>query len=381
MAENNVNRNHRLKRTLIGLGLFLAAAQPVAAIEYGGFGGRPAYPRPDNPRTESIFVHTLEPGTSKKDGVMVVNNTDQKKSFLVYAADGLVTGNGDFSCRQYSEEKKDVGTWVKMDQSEVTLDAKTQVIINFSINVPKDAGVGEHDGCILIQEKKDPAPGQTGIVLTMRTGLRMALEIPGNVVRQVELTGFTVSKDKGNIILSPAVKNSSNVSIDTEVKVKTKDIFGRVLGDVGGEYPIMRERGMSWNFELKKPFFGGVLFSQTTVRYDDDPKAAVGVSSGKELKRIESKTITHFSFPTWQGLAIELAALAFIGYLGFLWWVARKRKQWISNTWVDYEVQTGEDINGLAERHKVDWKLLAKTNKLKPPYAIRVGEKLKVPQN
>ena len=37
------------------------------AIEYGGFGGRPAYPRADNPRTESIFIHTLEPGAIQKE--------------------------------------------------------------------------------------------------------------------------------------------------------------------------------------------------------------------------------------------------------------------------------------------------------------------------
>lgn len=37
------------------------------AIEYGGFGGRPAYPRADNPRTESIFIHTLEPGAVQKE--------------------------------------------------------------------------------------------------------------------------------------------------------------------------------------------------------------------------------------------------------------------------------------------------------------------------
>jgi hypothetical protein len=39
----------------------------VSAIEYGGFGGRPAYPREDNARTESIFIHTLEPGITQKE--------------------------------------------------------------------------------------------------------------------------------------------------------------------------------------------------------------------------------------------------------------------------------------------------------------------------
>jgi len=40
---------------------------PTHAIEYGGFGGRPAFPRADNARTESIFIHTLEPGAVQKE--------------------------------------------------------------------------------------------------------------------------------------------------------------------------------------------------------------------------------------------------------------------------------------------------------------------------
>jgi hypothetical protein len=45
----------------------LGVSFSVSAIEYGGFGGRPAYPREDNARTESIFIHTLEPGITQKE--------------------------------------------------------------------------------------------------------------------------------------------------------------------------------------------------------------------------------------------------------------------------------------------------------------------------
>lgn len=61
--------------------------QSSFAIEYGGFGGRPAYPRADNPRTESIFVHTLEPGAVQKEGITVINNSSESKTVLIYAAD------------------------------------------------------------------------------------------------------------------------------------------------------------------------------------------------------------------------------------------------------------------------------------------------------
>lgn len=50
-----------VRRVLISILCISSFSLSVEAIEYGGFGGRPAYPRADNPRTESIFIHTLEP--------------------------------------------------------------------------------------------------------------------------------------------------------------------------------------------------------------------------------------------------------------------------------------------------------------------------------
>ena len=39
----------------------------------------------------------------------------------------------------------------------------------------------------------------------------------------------------------------------------------------------------------------------------------------------------------------------------------------------------GDDINALAERVHVSWKLIVKANKLKAPYALKSGEKIKLP--
>ena len=51
----------------------------------------------------------------------------------------------------------------------------------------------------------------------------------------------------------------------------------------------------------------------------------------------------------------------------------------IKATWKPYAVKTGEDINALAHRHGVSWKLLAQVNNLKPPYALKTGDSIKVP--
>ena len=115
------------------------------------------------------------------------------------------------------------------------------------------------------------------------------------------------------------------------------------------------------------------------MEYDANPKAEVGVKSGKTLTRLEWPSVWFWSFPTPVALAIEVIVLLVLAFGGFLFWLSQKRKRWIKENWVFYEIKSGEDIKSLAERFDVSWKLLARVNKLKPPYALKTGQKIKVP--
>ncbi len=362
---------------LMGIAVF---ANSALATEYGGMGGRPAYPRSDNPRTESIFIHTLEPGAVQEEGILLVNNTAEQKTLSVYGVDSVVSSGGAFACRQMAEPKEGVGSWIELAKSEVTLDSGTSEIVPFTIVVPQNAGVGEHNGCIVIQEKKEKIEGQTGITLSFRTGLRVAITIPGELERKLEVVGFTVTKrDDGSFLLHPLVKNLGNVSIDADVIVTTRYFFGPTLFRHGGEYPILRGETSEWNFELKKPFWGGWYRSSFAVEYGEDLETEIGKETGIQKIQLEGPSVWFFSTPKPAALAIEVIVLLLLGFSGFLFWLSKKRKKWIKENWVEYEVKSGEDVNSLAKRFDVSWKLLAEVNKLKPPYALRAGQKIKTP--
>lgn len=364
-----------------GVAIFIAAlsASQAFAVEYGGFGGRPAYPRADNPRTESIFVHTLEPGTVQDEGVLLVNNSTEPKTMLVYGVDSTPSTGGAFACAQASVESKDVGAWILLEKSEVTLEPGTNEVVPFTISVPLNASVGEHNGCIVMQEKKEKPEAGSGASLSFRTGLRVAISIPGELKRNLEIVDFTVTLSKDGFLLHPLVKNTGNVSVDANVAVVTRYFFGLELFRHGGQYPILRGETSDWNFELKKPFWGGFYRSSFVVEYDANPEASVGVTSGKSMTRLADRSIWFFSFPTIPGLIIEILVLLALVSIVFLLWLSAKRKRWVAAKWVLYDVQQGEDIMALASRFGVSWKLLVKVNRLKPPYALSVGSKIKVP--
>ncbi len=84
-------------------------------------------------------------------------------------------------------------------------------------------------------------------------------------------------------------------------------------------------------------------------------------------------------FPTLLGFITQLILLGLVGALIFLYIVARRREQWIINHWVKKTLTASTDITSLAEEYNVSWKLLAKVNRLKPPYTLKKGDALKVP--
>lgn len=349
------------------------------AIEYGWFGGRPAYPRADNPRTESIFIHTLEPGMTQKEWITVINNSSETKTVLVYAADSTPSTWGAFACKQFAEEQKDVGSWIKLEKTEIKLNAGTTQLIPFTITVPANASVGEHNGCILIQEKKAKKDDQPGVNLSIRTGLRVAITVPGDIERKLDIMGFDYKRQNGTIVLHPQVKNTGNVSIDANVSVVTRYFFGVKYAEQGGQYPVLRWEVSDWNFDLKKPFWGWLYRSSFSVSYDPDPQAQVGNNTDGELVILDGPAVWFLTLPTLLWFIVELIMVGFFGVLIFLYIVARRREQWVINHWGKTTLKSATDITTLAEQYDVSWKLLAKVNRLKPPYTLKKGDTIKVP--
>lgn len=486
---------------------------PVAAIGYGTMGGRPAYPRLDNTRTQDIFVHVLEPGAQQDEGILVINNTETEKTLMIYATDSIRSTEGGFACEQLSDTRDLVGAWITLgtpqeavsiptnveedgdrdgltdiqedeygtnpnkqdtdgdgffdgtevyfgynplgqgiladgpieqsvseveedadeaeeeidltlidtdddgltDQQEinagtnlakadtdgdgvadaieltegsdplspvvVSLASNSNLLLPFSIVLPDTVGVGEHDGCIAIQEKKPEVQSDSGINIATRVGLRVAITVPGDINRALEIVGLQIiDRVQGGKILHPIIKNIGNVSIDAEVTLLTKDIFGRVIKQHGGEYSIFRDNTSEWNFELAAPFWGGYYKTELTVEYDANPEAGTGIDSGKEKTILSSIPVSFWLPPGTVAYIVYASVLFIIVVLFTVILFYSQRRRWIKKSWNTYQIQTGDDIRGLAKRFDISWRLLADANKIKPPYVLKVGMTIKVPQ-
>ncbi len=372
-------RKYLIALLLTTIYLFGLAA-PAMAVEYGGVGGVPANPDPANPRTSSIFVYKLGASEVKEDGLKVANNSSQTKTLEIYATDSEISSGGSFACKQKVDARQQVGSWITFAKSEVTLEPNTNEVVPFTVNMPAQIEPGEHDGCIVIQEKDGVAKASgNGVVLGVRSALRVVITAPGDIKKDLLITDLKIVPNSKKHVITLSMKNNGNVSLDTDVKVEVRNMFGKVTYHNGGVYPILAEkRTFELNFEMQHTFWGGLYKAQATAEYNSDPKTELGQQSNTRTKRT-SPTKYIVIMPKLGALVIYLFMLALLG-AGI--WLKRKkktRKQHIGDTWKEYTVKKQDTLHHLADKHDAPWKTIVKVNKLKPPYKLETGSTIKLP--
>ncbi|MBI3573369.1 MAG: LysM peptidoglycan-binding domain-containing protein [Candidatus Kerfeldbacteria bacterium] len=393
----------------------LVVAWPVQAAEYGGIGGRPVNSDPGIANSSSWFIYQLKPGESKQDAAEIQNNSAAAVDVLVYAADSIPSSDGGFALKQKVDTMTGVGSWVRfypdpppvpdsapdktvaglcspsadLKQLKLTLDQQAKLadwcpgttlvelhlaslqrqLIPFVITIPDHVDVGEHSGGIVIQKKNPEAePGsQSAVILTTRVGVRIYETVPGEIIRRLALTRFTVTKNPKlpEYTASVGIRNTGNVSIEnistitvTDAWHKHNTAYTRTMQALPGQELVI-------NSAWPQPLFGHYRF-QATVTYDD---------SGQ--KTLTTPAVELWIIP-WRDLGFGVGALVIV-IVGLVAWRLIYRRRSSGRGWVAYTVRPGEDLTTMAGWTGVSWQRLARVNTIRPPYVIKAGRKLRIP--
>lgn len=359
------------------LAMQLLLVSPASAIESASIGALPANPREDVPRSKSIFVYELKAGAGQKDGVKVINNSSSEKNILVYAVDSQRSSDGAFACAQKADEQTGIGKWTVLEKTRVTLAPNSSEVVPFTITLPNDADVGEHNGCIAVQEDVPPSSEQSnGIVLSYRSALRLAVLVPGMITSKLDFNNvlFEVVADK--VKISPIAKNTGNVSVDASIAARLLNVFGQEVAKAEGTFVVLANQESRFNFELDRPFWGGwyqqiVSASYVPLRFTDAAPA--------EAKKAEAASRWVYVSPRPAALLIEtLAVLVVLGGIGYAIWQRRQRVLFTKYSEV-YIVESGDTLQGLATEAGVSWRQLARLNNIKPPYTLTPDQEIKIP--
>ena len=365
---------------VLGASLFLVLPA-FAQSSSGGIGGRTTNIDPENPRTQSIFIYTMKHDEQTRDAILVANHTDEEKTILLSSVDGVATNTGAYTCKQESEPVIGMGGWLKLDKDEVTLPAGGEEKVGFTVTVPANADVGEHNGCIAMQVDQAPAEATGGVRLHMRQAVRTVLTIPGDLKRDLTISQFEVKNDKTKFPeYMMSVKNTGNVSADVDMRVRVKNSFGNEVFVTGGEYPVIPNETLTQNFNSGfRPMFGGWLTAEPSIRYDKRLGIFGTQDQSAEFETKQGEVVKFFLWPTMLGWTIIATAL--IGVILLVSWVivSRNKDRELRKNLAKYTVKAGDTIESLARAKGRSWQDVAKINNLKAPYALSEGQEIILP--
>ena len=379
---STVSRLHKLPLSAAILCALLVALlmAPLAVSAGGTVGGSPAYPREDNPRTPSIFIHELEPCEQATDGVEVSNTTDDTATVGLFAVDGRVASGGSFACAQNEEDRDRAGAWLELEQDEITLEPNQTEVVDFTITVPEDATPGENNACIAIQQiDDDPDITSGGIALRTRSAIRVALTVPGDLEKELAFTDVKLKaeQDQDEATISTSLRNNGNVSLDTDIEVDFRNLlWSRDV--VGGTFPILAGSDTERNFSTENPFWGGFYQLNASATYVPDPQAGIGEEGDTETI---TETAWVFVRPQPLALAIEVAILVVLMSVSYYFIRPRRLRSKWQAAGETYTVSKGDHLHDIADDYDVNWRTLASVNRIKPPYRVKAKQKLIVPPN
>ena len=337
---------------------------------------------------QSWFIYEKAPGIIIEDTASVKNFGKETAHIKVYAVDADSGETGSFILKFKDEKQNSIGAWTTIEKEELLLAPEERTDIPFKIEIPMSAEPGQYLGGIVVESipAGKNAGGKlcssnqicpTGVGISTRMGARIYLTIPGAAKEDVLWQEFRhFKKLTGKSYFSFKIVNNGNVSYEPRAHITIYDTFGGVYdkfeAPLGTSLPNTTiDSTVPWTKE--SPLFGKYS-AEATISF---PKKFHSASAALlQGSAVEARSITMWIIP-W---GIIFIIIVFTAIMAMSYIRHKKRLLVIISGCENYRVNAEEDIMHIAETKNISWKLLAKINKIKPPYTIRKGSTILVPK-
>lgn len=193
---------------------------------------------PDQPGNRPTFSYEVEPGAEIEDALTLFNFSNVKLTFRLYATDAFNTETGQFALLSASEAPTDVGSWISLPTTVVTVLPESQITVPITMRVPAGATPGDHVGAVLAASDATGtgADGKT-VTLDRRTGSRVYVRVAGAVKPELAIANVhTTYKPSlnplgGTATVTYRIVNRGNVRLS-----------GRHRASVAGPFGLGRKR-------------------------------------------------------------------------------------------------------------------------------------------
>jgi Bacterial protein of unknown function (DUF916) len=301
-----------------------SAANPNAASATFGLGPASATKVDGRPN----FEYFAGPGSQASDHVAVLNLSAFAITLHVYATDALNDATGAIGYQPASAPKTGAAAWLQIatprGSGQITLAARTTVILPIKLEVPPGASPGDHTAGIAVGLLTSVASKNAKkITLEQRVVAKAFIRVSGPLHPALSIAALGATYrgtlnpfGKGSISVHYVVKNTGNVNLSGKQKVSIGGLFGSsstvsTIASVplllpGGSMPVTVKVGDAWPQVLVKG------------RASVTPLSAPGAVNPP--LRQASASVTFWAMP-WTLIAIIIV----IGLL-LAGWIWRRRR-------------------------------------------------------
>ncbi|MFE7546466.1 FG-GAP-like repeat-containing protein [Streptomyces gardneri] len=160
--------------------------------------------------TGGHFGYALKAGARIEDSAVIHNESDEARTFHVYAADVANAAGGGLAPAQEGQKMAAVGAWLKPEfESTVTVQPKSSTTVRFSLAVPAGTPAGSYLGSLVTALCTPAVSG--GLNTETRIARLVELTVPGSADLQVTLTELEHRPAGGGEEFTVTVRNTGNV--------------------------------------------------------------------------------------------------------------------------------------------------------------------------
>lgn len=388
----------RLSRlvTLTVLGIVIAANTVFASAKFTVYSAKDQGYK---------FYYTVNAGETITDAITVENLSNEGMLVNIFGADGEQTQTGTYTIKTTDKEQFTVGNWIKFNTNQVELKPYEKRNIEFKVQIPEKTPPASYIGGIGVSTSSlgaESSGGAPKLNVVSRVALLTYIDIPGAQNLSYDWTALQhVADVNGSHSFKLKIKNNGNVAVmfhgniemlgspdgnnqDEKTEVDTQELNElskaeklKLLDRDKNILPVNDtllfggdeiEIPFSWQ---KKPLYGSYV-AKATLEF-----AEYNIKEGKEINPVTLEKETAFTVIPWNliTMVILFIVLLITIYIGM-----HVRKRIMVKSALKYVVKGNDTLLSIAKDQKVSWKLLAKINRIKPPYELKDGQTILIPK-
>lgn len=180
------------------------------------------------------FELFANPGDVVNETIRLRNSSDSPYNFGVLVEDFSSAGEKGQVVLEEGETDASYSlkNWIETSSQNLLVQPNDEVVLPFTITVPKDAEPGGHYASILFQLGGEPAEGVTSV--QHRVGALVLLRVSGDIVEDATIESFSAPaySKSGPVSFDLRVKNNGTTHIRPKGSIIITNLFGKKIDEI-----------------------------------------------------------------------------------------------------------------------------------------------------